>query len=101
MAPEDGGTWRFEHTLPRALQEYRWFFDPEGKEGRLARLCRAIIGSPALQVAGGFVPTSEIAASLGMDEALAEQVLSRVVAADPRFSVVEVDGVAILKHLRV
>jgi hypothetical protein len=99
-APEAGGSWRVEHNLSEALQEYRWFFDPEGREGRLGRLAGAVRDRPELKVAGGFVPIAGLAAELGMDPLLSRQVLRRVVEADRRLEVVEVEGASILKHMR-
>ena len=88
------------HNLPEQAQEYRWFFDPEGKEGRTERLAGEIARRPELRIAGGFVPLKRLSEELEMDTQAEKLVLERFLKERPEFSVVEVDGVPILKRAR-
>jgi hypothetical protein len=99
-APEPRGTWRLETTLSQELQEFRWFFDPEGRDGRLDRMCRAVLERPELKVAGGFRAVEDVRAELGADPSLWRLALDRILAAEPQLSVVVMDGVSILKRMR-
>ena len=101
VAPTEGDGWRVVHNLPPALQEFRWFFDPEGKDERFVRLTRMIRERAELGVPGGFVTLQDLRAAVDVDELLFDAILSRVVAEDGRFELVDVDGFRILKHKRV
>ena len=100
-APGPEGTWIVLQELSEGLKPYRWLFDPEGREGRIERLCGKIAALPELSVAGGFVPVERVAALLGTDGELVDLVLRRLLGREKRLCVEEVDGVQILKHRRV
>jgi len=100
VAPEAEGLWKVIQQLGEKVRQYRWLFDPEGKEGRVERLCKEISSLWELSVPGGFLPIDKLCASFNMDEELAHLVLKSLTERDPELCIEDVEGVRILKRRR-